>query len=90
MSYIGVSYMFDSGILRRRLTACAAMEQTPVPDQWVVLNIWEIITQPGWSEAWASALASDPDSDPGANEAVITDGMILAAVQHIRSKQLEG
>jgi hypothetical protein len=35
---------------------------------------------PGWAEAWESAVAGgivSPGSDPG----VITDGMILAAVQ---------
>ena len=39
---------------------------------------------PGWDAAWESALASHPDEpeyDPGADEAAITDAMILSQVQ---------
>jgi hypothetical protein len=35
-----------------------------------------------WVAAWESALAGNPDADPGANDLVITDQMILSSVQH--------
>jgi hypothetical protein len=41
-------------------------------------------SSPGWGAAWDSALAGHPDDaayEPGADPAVITDGMILATVQ---------
>ena len=41
---------------------------------------WQCAAEPGWGEAWESAIAggtTDIGNDPG----VITDGMILSAVQ---------
>lgn len=87
MSYSLVALMFSHGGLRLRITACVAVEGfTTDADAWTMKHLWLIVAQPGWSEAWASALVSDPDADPGADEAVITDGMILSAVQAIRAK----
>lgn len=83
MSYMTIALITQSGSLQNRLTAAAAQEQKPVPyGGWVYDHIWDFAAQPGWSEAWDSALAAGV-TDPGANEAVITDGMILAAVQSI-------
>lgn len=53
-------------------------------DQWTQQNrrIWA--AAPGWADAWASALAlheDNPSYDPGKDEAVITDAMILGQVQ---------
>ena len=39
-------------------------------------------SQPGWDDAWDSAIASGIE-DPGGNEGVITDGMILSGVQAV-------
>lgn len=53
---------------------------------WVQENRYVWASSPDWAAAWDSALASHPDDsdyDPGADQAVITDGMILAAVQDI-------
>jgi len=70
-----------------RIAQCAAQEDIPNPDQWTGENrrIWA--AAPGWGEAWDSALAShedNPSYDPGADEAVITDQMILGQVQAMK------
>jgi hypothetical protein len=52
---------------------------------WVVNNSYLIASEPGWGAAWDYALnvhSGDTDPyDPGADPGVITDGMILSAVQ---------
>jgi hypothetical protein len=48
----------------------------------VSINARRLAIQPGWREAWESALASGVEN-PGADPAVITDGQILAAVQSL-------
>lgn len=82
MSYATIAAITQSGAMNQRLTAAAAQEgkNTASPGSWVSKNIWTLAASPGWSEAWESAEAGGV-TDPGANEAVITDGMILASVQ---------
>lgn len=84
MSYLTITRMVQSGVLQQRMIACAAQElhdgQDPVT--WVGLNTWLLCASPGWSEAWDSAdAAAGANGDHGHNEGVITDGMILSAVQ---------
>lgn len=91
MSYADIADMRESISLSRRLIACAAQEghaADPGPGPWVHERIWTLVTSPGWPEAWAYAAdtadpAADPAPDIGANEGVISDGMILAAVASI-------
>lgn len=80
MSYATHASIVQSGSLRQRITACAAQEGASDPPRWVNAVIWSL---PGsdWIAAWASAEAGNPGADHGANEGVVTDGMILAAVQ---------
>jgi hypothetical protein len=70
-----------------RVAQAAAQEGAPGnPDEWTNDNRRYWASSPGWSEAWESARASHPDDptyDPGTDEAVITDGMILATVQQM-------
>lgn len=82
MSYKTVADMAESFSLNRRLNAGAAKESIENPTQWVNLYRWEIASQPGWDAAWDSAVAGGV-TDPGADEAVITDGMILSGVQAV-------
>jgi hypothetical protein len=54
------------------------------PDQWAFgfRRTWS--SAPGWDEAWEYAKLThenEPDFDPGADVAVITDSMILSQVQ---------
>lgn len=69
--------------LLARVGACAASLQVPEPLGWAYQHAWQLAAQPGWVDAYASAVTGGIP-DPGADEAVITDGMILAAVQQIR------
>ena len=83
MSYADIANIADSASLRRRLSACAAQEGkggVDGPVMWVEQRAIRLAASPGWAAAWASALAGGI-TDPGTSEAVITDGMILAAVQ---------
>jgi hypothetical protein len=51
---------------------------------WVQRNNYLWACSPSWGDKWAYALAAhpdEPDYEPGKDEAVITDGDILAAVQ---------
>lgn len=82
MSYLVISQITQSGSLQNRLTAAAAQEGKGAPDyaSWVFAHIWDFASEPGWDAAWASAQAGGV-TDPDSNEGVITDGMILAAVQ---------
>jgi hypothetical protein len=91
MAYADIASMQESASLRRRLHAGAAEEGKPNVENWVAIRIWQIVGSPGWGAAWAYAVAAhppvpDPDNpphpyDPGADEGVITDGMILAVIQ---------
>lgn len=82
MSYSDVASIAESFSLNRRLNAGAAKESIANPTQWVGLYRWEIASQPGWDAAWASAVAGEV-GDPGADEGVITDAMILSGIQAV-------
>lgn len=66
--------------LQRRITACAATEGRVDPTNWATSKMWVLAATPGWSDAYASAIAAGI-STPGKSETVVTDAMILAAVQ---------
>lgn len=74
----------DEGLISR-VTACAATQGIPNPAGWAYNQQWALSSQPGWDAAYASALAADT-SQPGADESVITDPMILSAVQAIAAE----
>lgn len=82
MSYLTQSKIAADSSILLRLTACAAIEGVEHPSEWVNTRVWQVATQPGWHEAYGDALAAG-GTDPGADEAVITDGMILSAVQSL-------
>lgn len=91
MTYLNQSEIAASASMFSRVAQCAAQQGEKYPDDWTNINrrIWA--AAPGWEDAWASAQAAhegDPAPpigetayDPGADEAVITDAMILAQVQ---------
>jgi hypothetical protein len=82
MSYKSVADMAENFALNRRITAGAAKESIDNPQGWVQLYRWEVAGQPGWDAAWDSAVAGGV-VDPGNDEAVITDGMILSGIQAV-------
>jgi len=89
MTYKTVADMAASTSLIRREYAAIAKEGVDPPEGWQYEHRWKIASQPGWDAAWDSALAGHPDDgdpatppyDPGEDEGVITDGMILSAIQ---------
>ena len=80
MGYWDIAQMSADVDLTSRVAACAAQEGVPDPRQWAADNVLLLAAEPGWADAWASAVAAG-NEQPGRDPAVITDGMILAAVQ---------
>jgi hypothetical protein len=78
--YSSIALIERDGHVRDRLAACLAVESPGVyPAQWVQDHSWFFATRPGWAEAWEASDAAEP----GADEAAITDAMILAAVREV-------
>jgi hypothetical protein len=86
MSYLTISTIAEDPVMRRRTAACAAVEGVPDPEGWAYLNSLLLAAEPGWSEAWESAVAGG-NPDPGGDGAVITDTMVLSAVQKLRAAE---
>jgi hypothetical protein len=80
VSYLTISILAADPSIRLRCSACAAVEGVPDPENWAFRNSLLLAAQPGWSQAWESAVAAGNPA-PGGVAAVITDGMILSAVQ---------
>jgi hypothetical protein len=75
----------DDAYMRVRVAACAARlgcatDRGIDPDQWSLewRRVWA--SAPGWWQAWKSN-TDGGGTEPGANNAVITDAMIDAQVQ---------
>jgi len=86
MSYLTQAAISQNTFLFNRVAQCAAQQEVPQPDQWTNDNRRAWAASPGWDAAWESAMAAhppatEPDYDPGKDEAVITDAMILSEVQ---------
>jgi hypothetical protein len=82
MSYWDVALMAEDEDLRKREAAAYAQEPNPAydPIEWATQKGFLLAASPGWDAAWASALAGGNPA-PGRDAGVITDGMILSAVQ---------
>jgi hypothetical protein len=85
MAYYDVAQLSnDSDFLAR----CAAAYSTETlasadrenPSQWISDHAWDMASQPGFGDAYASAIAGGVER-PGMDPAVITDGQILSAMQ---------
>lgn len=85
--YLSVARMAIDSDLLARITGCAAIEGESNPEVWTRRNRWAMAAQPGWAAAWDYGIASDEVDDEtlGSNPGVISDAMILSAVQSIRS-----
>ena len=87
MSYLAIAQMQQHPGLRQRITACCAQEGAADPEQTMNDIMWTVCASAGWDEAWdyavALAIQAGPQNatDPGMDPAVITDAMILSAVQ---------
>lgn len=84
MTYMSMSAVRDSHSLYTRIVAAAADEGIASPDVWVAQRLWPFAAQPGWVEAWeyaADVYTVNSNPDTGARTDVISDAMILSAVQ---------
>lgn len=63
-----------------RLTAACAQEGAYDPSQTMFKLRWDVSSASDIEAAYASAVAGE-NPDPGGDESVITDGMILSSVQ---------
>jgi hypothetical protein len=85
MSFSTVNRCANDQALQQRASACIAQEQlakgAPAdPGQLLGPMMWTIAGASDVEAAYASALAGG-NPNPGGDEAVVTDGMILAHVQ---------
>jgi hypothetical protein len=74
----------DQSFLGRLTAACAQEGTPPSPETAAHNHRWDVAAKSDIEAAYASALAAD-NPDPGGDPTVITDEMILAAVQWLTS-----
>ena len=86
MSYNSIALMADDNDLRLRIKACVSKEGDRDGQAWVTQNMWLLAATPGWDDAWDSALQVGIGR-PGYMPNVISDNMILAAVQALKLSQ---
>lgn len=85
MAYIDLADLSDNEAFRRRCAAAYSTQGiTPTVDAlgWVVARRWRLAASPGFSDAYASAVAGGVEN-PGEDPAVIPDSDILSAVQAV-------
>lgn len=81
MSYATINRCAGDQALQGRVSAaCAAEGRTADANTAMYEVIWGVAAASDVEAAYASALASD-NPDPGGDETVVTDPMILAHVQ---------
>lgn len=86
MAYRSINEMFGSISLRDRITAAIAQEVPGIdPVGAVNTYMWPLVARSDWITKWDNADRSlDFNPDLGARPSLITDTMILGAVQAIR------
>jgi hypothetical protein len=87
MAYNDVALLAnDQGFISRTAAAYATETLSDAdhdyPVDWANQHSWDLAAQPGFGDAYASALASGTP-DPGTDPAVISDAMILSGIQAI-------
>ena len=89
MAYYDVAKLVDDADFSSRVAACYALETREVenaqnPYAWAREHIWEVAAQPSFGDAYNYAVNTG-NAAPGRDPSVITDNMILAAVNSIRA-----
>lgn len=90
MAYQSVVEMASSQSLLARIVAAAAGEGQTEPLAWAQARIWQVVSSPGWGEAWdygTSTATDEQNPDTGMRPGVISDAMILSAVQSVRTAE---
>lgn len=80
MSYATIYQCASDAAFLSRVTAACAQEGYPEPTTNAVDVRWPVASKSDIEAAYASALVAG-NPDPGGDETVITDGMILSAIQ---------
>lgn len=84
MSYRTQAILSQNDQLLMRIAACASTQGIPGPVGWVYERQWEFSAQQGWDTAFSAALTSNT-ANPGNQETIITDAMILTAVKALKA-----
>lgn len=82
MAYSDIALLANDFDFTQRVTAAVATEGNDNPTQWIQQHYWEVAASPGFGDAYASAIAGGVER-PGNDPSVISDPMILSAVQAI-------
>lgn len=83
MGYFEQSQLAFDTDFALRVSACVSVEDPSVePGAWAADNRWRMAAQPGFADAYSSAVAADVP-DPGRDPSVISDAQILSAVQSL-------
>jgi hypothetical protein len=84
MTYNAIAAAAVDTDLKKRVAACFAQETEGFeqPEALAQLHMWRIVANPAISDAYNYALLTN-NSAPGKDEAVVTDQMILSAVNAI-------
>jgi hypothetical protein len=83
VSYESIAQAAQDTVLRSRIAACVAQEDHGSRGHPLAVTDmiqWQVCSEPGWGEAWESAVAGGVPV-PGADQTVIPDAWILTAVQ---------
>lgn len=80
MSYNTIFQSSNDTTLIGRITAAAAAEGSETPESTASVIRWPVVSASDIAAAYASAIAAN-NPNPGGDESVITDQMILSAVQ---------
>lgn len=82
-TYSTISLIASTTPFLERLYACAAQQNHPTPEKWGWERRWHLAATPTWAEKVDFWLAANPGGGAGwaADQAVISDGDILSAVQ---------
>lgn len=83
MTYNTIFAIANDAAFRNRVTAALADEGSRNPDSELQTIVWPVAAADDITAAYASAVAAG-NPNPGGDESVITDQMILSAVQAAR------
>lgn len=84
MAYYDISLLAGDVDFLNRANACATVEGIDEPLQWVSSHQWDLAATPGFGDKYGYAVNTGVQN-PGRDEAVISDGDILSAVQALNA-----
>jgi hypothetical protein len=90
MGYSDIAALQQDADFAARVSAAYAVEtlgdDSLDPGSWQAMHSWDMAAQPGFGDAYASALAGSVDR-PGNDPGVISDAQILSAIQAIEAAE---